>query len=428
MAIVLRSSARVALPDEYKSEVLGMYLHYNRDGDSIKNYMYSKGYAYLPLNKRKLQYVAELLNEEIVDERTAGVLINAPFVLNESFKFREHQAVPSCQLLEFCRENKYAVMVAQCGAGKTIMLTWVAGQLGCKVLILVDMGSLQSQWQEAFKTVWGKDVQIIKKTDTNFADVCIATFQLLSMNDELVLLIREHFGTLVLDEFHSTSSECRRAILFKLNNMYRLGTTATLLKKNYSSDVLTDFVADQSVVVEDSSAMKANIEFVSTGCRWYSGNPDDWGKIISKLSKETKRNTQIAKLAIAMATAGRKVLVVGSTIECLHEVMAHFKNDPFCKPILYIGSTTLKQDLELKAKIASGEVNILATVKKCEKGADYPALDCLILAKPLNNEAGVIQIVGRIVRPVEGKPTPIVFDMVDSNELAYKMAKNRRRW
>lgn len=428
MAIVLRNCARVTLPEDFKSEVLGLYLHYNNKGESIRNYKYRAGDAYLPLNMDKLQYVSRLLGEEIIDERSEGEPISSAFNVNPEFTFRPHQTVPAAELLAHCQADNYGVLSAPCGNGKTVVMTWVAGQLGGKTLILVDMGSLQAQWAREFKMVWGRDIQIIDKNTVEFEDVAVCTFQLLNSNPQIVTRMHKAFRTLLLDEFHAACSPTRREILFALSNKYRVGCTATLMKKGFADDTLTDFVSGISATMEDKNALKAQVHFVETGRPWYSSDPEQWGKIVSKLSKDNIRNDHTAALTIAMATVGRKVLVIGTTIESLQYVNALVSKDPFCKSTLYVGSTTLKQDLALRDDLASGKINIIMTSKKADKGLDLPDLDCLILAKPMNNEAGVTQISGRTVRSVEGKPLPLIFDMVDKNSLAERFAKNRSRW
>ena len=429
MAIVLKNLAQVTLPEEHRREVLELFVHTNRDGVSIRNYKYKDGVAYLPLNMRKLAYVSKLLNEPIVDERTPGADLSAPFTLNPLFTFREHQEKPANDLVAHCLRNNYAVLSAPCSCGKTVVMAYAAGKLGRKVLVLVDMGSLQSQWAEAFEIVWNKKVQIIDRNSKEFADVCVATFQLLHLNPELVKAIKTHFGTLLLDEFHSTQSDTRREVLTKMNNQYRIGCTATLMKKGYSDEVLTDMVSDVSVEMIDPKALKADVFFVDSGVKFYSNNSDDWGKIQSKLGSSDARNAFVAGLVMDRVLWGRKVLLIGVTLESLGVIAKHlYKNCPECKLRVYIGSTKLKEDQALRADLANGTINVIGTVKKADKGLDLPSLDCLILARPANNEAFVTQIAGRIVRPVDGKPTPEIYDVVDRGELAVRFAGNRRRW
>jgi len=430
MAIELKNMAKVVIPEELRLEILGSYFHTARNGDQIKNYLYNKkeGYFLLPLNERKLAGVAKRLNETVVDLRSTGDALVSPFSLNPAFSFRSHQLEPANALLDHCKAHNYGVLHAGCGCGKTVVMTWVAGHLNTRVLILVDMGSLQTQWQEAFKLVWNKEAQILDRSAVEFADVCIVTFQLLHSNPDLLETIRKKFGCVLLDEFHSTQSTTRRNVLMRLNSKYRIGCTATLMKKGFSEEVLTDLVSDISVTMVDHSELKPDVYFVPSPTTFVSNNPDDWGKIMSKLGKDSHRNQFVLKLAHDQITRGRRVLVIGVTVKSLQEVYNTLKQLEGCRPKLYVGSTTLAQDKELRDQVANGTINCVLTVKKGDKGLDLPSLDCLILARPNNSEAFVTQIAGRVVRYVAGKPNPEVYDVVDRGSLAETFAKNRRRW
>ena len=112
MPIVLRGCARVPLPPDYKNEVLGMYVHKHSNKDveeQVKNYKYSAGFAYLPLNSDKLARVSRLLNEPIIDERSEGEPISSAFNVNSEFTFRSHQTVPAAELLQHCQDENYGV-------------------------------------------------------------------------------------------------------------------------------------------------------------------------------------------------------------------------------------------------------------------------------------------------------------------------------
>lgn len=429
MSILLKNAARVTIPEEHIHEILSMYVHYNTNGDSVKNYKYKDGIAYLPLNIDKLHYVSSLLNVPIIDDRSKGEPLQVPFKLASNFSFRPHQVAPAAQLVEHCRTHNYGILCAGCGNGKTVVMTYVAGVLNGKILILVDMSMLQSQWAEAFKMVWGRDVQVLSKDTTSFGDVCIATFQLLHANIDMAKRIRKMFRILLIDEYHSSGSDTRKEILWLMNNEYRIGCTATPWRKGYSDEVLTDFVSSISVTMEDKNALKADVNFIATGTKFYSNNPDMWGKTTSALSKDVKRNALIAKMVCELYNEGRKIVVVGITVQSLKDISAMiYKILPECKLRVYIGSTTLIQDQELRRDLDDGTIRVVLTVKKLDRGVDLPSLDCLILARPANNEAFVTQIAGRIVRPVEGKATPVIYDFVDSSELAVRFATNRRRW
>lgn len=426
--ILLKNVARVELPDDLKTTVLEMYVHYDRSGDYIRNYKYKDGVAYLPLNADKLKIVSRLTGQEIKDERNPGHPLSSPFVLNPEFKFRDHQPEAAAEMLEKIKSEKYGVLKAGCGCGKTVVMTWVAGHLERKILVMVDMGNLQTQWQEAFEIVWNKKADIITSKTKEFGDVCIVTFQLLHSNPELTLKLTKEFGCILLDEFHSAAAETRRDILFKMDSEYRIGCTATLMRKGFSNDVLTDMVSGVTVEMIDENALKADVHFIPTGSLFSFNDPEQWGKIMSKLSKDQNRNFEIAKVAAVNTKLGRVVLLVGITVESLKQVLKILEKVPECKPIVYTGSTSLKQDKELRRKVESGEINLVATSKKADKGLDLPRLDCLVLAKPSNNEAFVTQIAGRIVRAMKDKPTPVIYDMTDGGSLSRRIMKNRKKW
>ena len=217
-----------------------------------------------------------------------------------------------------------------------------------------------------------------------------------------------------------------KKVLMSLNNKYRIGTTATLMKKGFSNEVLTDLISDVSVEMKDSNTLTPEIHFLSTDVGWCSNNPDDFSKILTELSQNDQRNSLIIELIKKEVLRGRRVLFVGARIESL--TYLHSKVSEFCVATLYVGSTTLKQDQALKDEVASGKVQVVFADKKLEKGCDVPSLDVLILAKPVNNEATVTQLVGRIVRALQGKPTPIVYDLYDRGSLAWRFAGNRLRW
>lgn len=426
MPIVIRNLARIELQDDHKLQVLKMYSHENSKGEVIQNYLYHNGVAYLPLNATKLRLVEILTGQSVQDERSDGAPLKEPFVLRPEFSLRPHQVEAAPKFVEHLKKNFYGVLKAGCGCGKSAVNTWVAGHLQRKTLILVDQGNLAGQWQEAFKMVWNKDASILKSEKDLEADVVVATFQLLNKNPDLLKKMKDLFGCCVCDEMQISAAQTYKKVLMALNNRYRIGTTATLMRKGFSNEVLTDLIADVSVEMKDSNTLTPEIHFVPTDVSWCSNDPDQFSKILTELSQNDRRNQLIIELVRREIGEGRKILLVGSRIEAL--TYLHQKISEFCSSTLYVGSTTLKQDQALKDDVASGRAQVVLADKKLEKGCDIPSLDTLILAKPVNNEATVTQLVGRIVRALEGKPTPKVYDLYDKSNLAWRFAGNRLRW
>ena len=74
---------------------------------------------------------------------------------------------------------------------------------------------------------------------------------------------------------------------------------------------------------------------------------------------------------------------------------------------LYVGGLSKK----IRAQAESECSVLFGTFALAQEGLDIPRLDTLILASPASD---ITQAVGRILRPCEGKQTPLVVDLQDN--------------
>ena len=76
-----------------------------------------------------------------------------------------------------------------------------------------------------------------------------------------------------------------------------------------------------------------------------------------------------------------------------------------------------------------GRVRVLiATGQLIGEGFDHKALSPLFLATPIRFSGRVLQYLGRVLRPAEGKDKALVYDYVDSRvEVLQAAAKARQR-
>jgi superfamily II DNA or RNA helicase len=56
---------------------------------------------------------------------------------------------------------------------------------------------------------------------------------------------------------------------------------------------------------------------------------------------------------------------------------------------------------------------VFATYSLAKEGLDIPRLNKLVMATPVKDKVTVEQAVGRIQRPDNGKPMPVVYDICD---------------
>ena len=76
-------------------------------------------------------------------------------------------------------------------------------------------------------------------------------------------------------------------------------------------------------------------------------------------------------------------------------------------------SSKIEREEKLSA-FRSGEIKAMINVGVLTTGYDFPALDCVICARPTKSLSLNYQIIGRCVRPSQNKQQPIVYDLVDN--------------
>jgi DNA repair protein RadD len=74
------------------------------------------------------------------------------------------------------------------------------------------------------------------------------------------------------------------------------------------------------------------------------------------------------------------------------------------------GSTPKDQRDETLARLASGETEVVSNCMVLTEGWDMPVVGCCILARPTKKMGLFRQMIGRVLRPADGKPDAIVLD------------------
>jgi superfamily II DNA or RNA helicase len=74
---------------------------------------------------------------------------------------------------------------------------------------------------------------------------------------------------------------------------------------------------------------------------------------------------------------------------------------------------TWRTRLEIFKEMKEGKINSIAgTTGIFKEGINIPILSCLILGGPINNDPLLEQVTGRVTRPLEGKMSPQIIDIV----------------
>jgi len=123
------------------------------------------------------------------------------------------------------------------------------------------------------------------------------------------------------------------------------------------------------------------------------------------------------------------VLVLSDRKKHCETLQALLKYKYKVSAVLLTGDLSVAQRREVLDQLNRGEIKVLvATGQLIGEGFDHKALSTLFLATPISFSGRVIQYLGRVLRPDDGKEKARVFDYVDVKvDVLAKAAGNRQR-
>jgi superfamily II DNA or RNA helicase len=303
-----------------------------------------------------------------------------------------------------------------CGWGKTDASLYVIGQLKKKTMIIVNKDFLMKQWIERINRYYPTarigciQGQIV---DIDDKDIVMVMLQSLSKK-EYPASVFESFGFAIFDEVHHLSAEGFSCALFKFVTKYTLGLSATMDRKDGTTNVFKMFLGEviakqvrpltQEVIVRGILFKTDDEEFnkVETDFR---GNTAV-SKMLSKICTYNRRSEFIIQVLKDMLEENPKqqIMIIASYKNILKYIFNAINHQNICSVGYYIGGM---KDSDLK--ISESKQVVLATYSMAAEGLDIKTLSTLFMVTPMTN---IEQAVGRILRQKHDFPALIV-DFVD---------------
>ena len=370
------------------------------------------------------------------------------------------------QMLGYTQEHDWGgfILRAGCGFGKTNVALEFARRLGKRTLILVHKEFFMRQWRDRIlEFMPDAKVGMIKQDECEYegCDFVIGMLQSLARDDQNGSRysdeIYDAFGLIVSDECHRVGAQTWADILPRFNARYRLGLTATPRRKDGAEDVFY-YHLGQILYSAKTNALVPIVKRLKTTIRMrpmrgprgkmVSEDALSHTQIVSQLVEDPLRNRAIADEVAQAVAKGRKVMVVSERLGHLKTLEREIagvllRMDLPFEPVLdaytgewYAGGLDAKGELRKRTrteedlKQAERANVVLATKQMIEEGLDIPAIDVLVLVTPLSDAEQAIGRVRRHCKPseakckhlcawragaCEGKPHPIVVDVVDAD-------------
>jgi superfamily II DNA or RNA helicase len=219
---------------------------------------------------------------------------------------------------------------------------------------------------------------------------------------------------LIIDECHRSPAQTYREIIKQYPNATLLGLTATPCRGDgrglggiFEAIVETPQVA---ALIEQGYLVPTRV--------YAPVNPDLKGVHVrqgdyveAELAERVDRDDLVGDLVQHWHRYGERRRTVCFAVNVAHSV--HIR-DEFVKAGVKAehidGSTPMAERDQILARLASGETEVVTNCMVLSEGWDMPPVSCCILARPTKKMGLYRQMIGRVLRPAEGKKSCTVLD------------------
>ena len=333
-------------------------------------------------------------------------------------------------------EKGGGVIVSPAGSGKTVMGLELIARLRQPALWVTHTKELLYQAIDRaveFLQLQKDEIGIYgagKKTIGKKLTVGLVQTLVKGIPDELL----NGVGTVVLDEAHHCPASSFLDVVSQFPAKYRYGLTATpyrkdgLTKPMYWSLGYKVFEVVADTLMDAGKVIRPAVKFVESN--FYYPYDDDYAAMVTALTEDTERNKLIIDKLHAEAVSGHYCIVLSERVDhcyVLRELLAHAA--PHILSEVLVGNVAKIKRQEIIERLRNKDIQVtFATNPLAEEGLDLPHLSRLFLTCPSRNKRKVIQAVGRIMRPCEGKTDAVVYDVIDPEVgLLASQARSRMR-
>ncbi len=189
--------------------------------------------------------------------------------------------------------SKGGLLELYCAWGKTSASLYICCQIKKKTLVIVHKEFLMNQWIERIQQfIPGARIGKIQgqTVDIEDKDIVLCMLQSLVLKDYPASTF-DSFGLTIIDEVHHISSETFSNALFKIVTKYMLGLSATMDRKDGTTNVFKMFLGD--VVHKAVRKNEINVEIRAVT---YAVDDEDYNDVILDYKGQPQISSMISKL------------------------------------------------------------------------------------------------------------------------------------
>lgn len=343
--------------------------------------------------------------------------------------------------VEKALKAKQGVIVAPCGAGKTMIGLAIAAAIGGRTLWLTHTQDLLRQSMERARSVYGllpKDYGTITDGKIDIGSVItFATVQTMSKID--LVAVKNEWDVIIVDEAHHAVGSPTRLMMFykvvsSLSARYKYGLTATPKRSDGLSPCMYALLGEKVHEIEredvQDKVCPVRVQIKQTGYTPDTNEilePDgtlNYIKLINEIIQDQERNEMIAQDAVKCAGT---CLILTDRVEHV-KVLTRMLNTLKTQSTGIYGIMSKKARSEALAALDCGKIKVLvATYSLAREGLDVPSLRNIIMATPQKNDTIITQSAGRVARQAQGKEYGTIIDYEDNFGMLRGWQKKREK-
>lgn len=318
--------------------------------------------------------------------------------------------------------KEFGTLSAPTGSGKTVIALYMIAQRKQPALIVVHTRDLANQWVDRIGSFLGID-----EAETGFIGggkkvigkkITVALVQSLYKCAEEV---SRSIGHLIVDECHRAPSRTFTDAVTEFDSKFMMGLSATPWRRDKLSKLIFWHLGDvhhetqKAELIKSGDVLSAEIIIRETDFKPYYDPVNEYSKMLSELTADDERNRLIAADVAQEAQSNKGIALVLSDRKNHCETLQALLKYKFKTPSsLLTGDLTNAQRREILDRMNRGEVKVLiATGQLIGEGFDHKDLSPLFMATPIRFSGRVLQYLGRVLRPADGKRKARVYDYVD---------------
>ncbi|MCW5211901.1 DEAD/DEAH box helicase [Desulfobulbus sp. TB] len=378
---------------------------YREEGDSL---IFPRGFG-----NRAVLLCRGLLGVDpvLIDQRRQV----APVHYNFIGELRPYQQ----EAVQALTSHSFGVLESGTGSGKTVMALKMIAKRRQPSIILVHSRELLEQWMERIATFLNIQAGQVGGGRYDPRPVTVAIVNTAHNRlDDLV----PRFGHLIVDECHRVPATLFTKVVSGFDTFYMLGLSATAFRREVGmTRLIYSYMGDRvhavapEVLTETGAVVRPDL--IQRETAFFAPYSGEYPQLIKALTQDHKRNQQIVSdvVTIIQQEEGNEgtVLLVSDRVAHCQELLHGLRQKNIIAEML-TGSISLTTRAKIVQQVQKGEVQVLlSTLQLISEGFDCPGLSTLVLTTPIRFEGRLLQVVGRIMRPAEGKKA-LVIDYVDA--------------